>query len=43
MKSSEQLWRKVLLPINATIAQAIQNLNQVPLKIILVVNNQGIL
>ena len=43
MNRSEELWRKALLPANATIGQAIHNLNDVTLKIILVVNGAGVL
>lgn len=38
MNPSEQLWRQAMLPANATIGQAIRNLDQVAIKIILVVN-----
>ena len=43
MDSSNQLWRNAILPSNATIAQSIQNLNEFSLKIILVVNEAGML
>jgi dTDP-glucose pyrophosphorylase len=43
MKQSEQLWRQAILPLDATIGQAICNLNQVAIKIVLVVNGFGVL
>lgn len=43
MISSSQLWRSAILPSNSTIAQAIQNLNDISLKIVLVVNEGGTL
>ena len=43
MNSSEQLWRQAILPFDATIGQAIQNLNEVSVKIVLVVNAAGVL
>jgi dTDP-glucose pyrophosphorylase len=43
MNFSNQLWRSAILPSNATIAQAISNLNEVAIKIILVVNEGGVL
>jgi CBS domain-containing protein len=38
---SEQLWRQAILPANATIGQAIRNLDQIALKIVLVANESG--
>lgn len=38
---SEELWRKAILPINSTIQEAILNLDQVAIKIALVVNEAG--
>lgn len=35
---AEELWRQAILPVNATIQQAIRNLDQVAIKIVLVVN-----
>ncbi len=35
----EKSWRKALLPVNATIQQAIQNLNDAAIKIVLIVND----
>jgi dTDP-glucose pyrophosphorylase len=43
LNSSEQLWRQTILPFDATIGQAVSNLNQVAIKIILVVNEVGVL
>ena len=43
MNSSQQLWRQAILSLDATISQAINNLNQVGIKIILVVNGDGLL
>lgn len=41
MSSSEDIWRRAILPANASIRQAIQNLNQVAVKIVLVGNDSG--
>lgn len=43
MNQSEQLWRQAILPANATIGQAIRNLNEVSVKIVLVANETGVL
>lgn len=43
MNPSEQLWRKAILPTNATIEQAIRNLDQIAIKIILIANETGVL
>lgn len=43
MNSSEQVWRQVILPCDATIGQAIHNLNEVSVKIVLVANATGVL
>ncbi len=43
MNQSEQLWRKTILPVNATIGQAIRNLNEVTVKIVLIANEVGVL
>jgi dTDP-glucose pyrophosphorylase len=43
MNSSEQIWRQAIMPINASIAQAIRNLDQVAIKIVLVANESGVL
>jgi dTDP-glucose pyrophosphorylase len=41
LNSTEQIWLKATLPPNATIAQAISNLNESSSKIVLVVNAAG--
>ncbi len=41
MNSTESIWRKAVLPINATIQQAINNLDMTAIKIILVANKMG--
>ena len=41
MNATEASWRKAILPANATIQQAISNLDQVAIKIVLVVNEVG--
>lgn len=41
MTSAENLWSRALLPVDATIQDAIRNLDQVGIKIILVVNEAG--
>ena len=43
MNLSEQVWRQAILPANATIEQAIRNLNEATIKIILVANDAGLL
>lgn len=43
MNSSEQVWRHAILPFDATIGQAIHNLNEVSVKIVLVANAAGVL
>ena len=43
MGSSEEIWRQAILPASATIKQAIQNLDQVAVKIVLVVNEACVL
>lgn len=43
MNSSEELWRQAILPVNSTIQEAISNLNQVAIQIVLVVNEAGAL
>ena len=43
MNSSEHLWRQAILPGNATIGQAIRNLDQVAIKIVLVIDETGVL
>jgi dTDP-glucose pyrophosphorylase len=41
VNSPEAIWRRAILPATATIQQAISNLDQVAIKIILVVNEAG--
>lgn len=43
MNLSEQLWQQALLKTDATIGEAIRNLDQVAIKIVLVCNEAGIL
>jgi len=43
VNSSEQVWRQALLPPNATVGQAILNLNEVAIKIVMVINEAGVL
>jgi dTDP-glucose pyrophosphorylase len=43
LNPSEQIWSQAILPASATIAQAIRNLDQVGIKIILVANETGVL
>jgi dTDP-glucose pyrophosphorylase len=42
MNPSEQLWRQAILPANATIGQAIRNLNENSIKIVLLANETGV-
>ena len=41
MEPSEAVWRRAVLPVDATIQQAIRNLDQVAIKIVLVVAENG--
>lgn len=41
MTLTEEVWRKSMLPVESTIQQAIRNLNQVSIKIVLVINDAG--
>lgn len=41
MNLTEQIWREAILPSNATIKQVIRNLDEVAIKIVLVVNEAG--
>lgn len=41
MSAAEEFWRRAILPIHATIEQAIRNLDQVGIKIVLIVNESG--
>jgi dTDP-glucose pyrophosphorylase len=43
MNPSEQLWTQAVLPANATIGQAIRNLDQIAIKIVLIVDETGVL
>jgi dTDP-glucose pyrophosphorylase len=43
MKSSEQIWRQAILPVSATIGQAIRNLDKIAIKIVLIANEEGVL
>ena len=43
MNRSEQLWRQAILPGNATIREAIRNLDQIAIRIVLVVNETNVL
>jgi dTDP-glucose pyrophosphorylase len=43
MNQADQLWRKAILPVSATIGQAIRNLDQTALKIVLIANGMGVL
>lgn len=43
MNSPEQLWRQAILKTDATIGEAIRNLDQIGIKIVLVCNDAGIL
>jgi dTDP-glucose pyrophosphorylase len=43
LNPSEQIWRQAILPASATISQAIRNLDQVAIKIILVATEAGVL
>ena len=41
MSAAEEHWRRAILPVHSTIEQAIRNLDQVAIKIVLVVNEAG--
>ena len=41
MRAELKLWRRAVLPADATIQQAIRNLDQVAIKIVLVVTENG--
>lgn len=43
MSAAETVWRRAILPLDSTIEQAIRNLDEVAIKIILVVNEAGAL
>jgi dTDP-glucose pyrophosphorylase len=40
---AEQRWQQAILPVNATIEQAIRNLTKVSIRIVLVTNEEGVL
>lgn len=41
MSEIENIWRQALIPVDSTIQQAIRNLDQVAIKIVLVINEAG--
>jgi len=41
LSASEEIWRRAILPVDASIEQAIRNLDLVAIKIVLVVNENG--
>lgn len=43
MDSPEAIWRKAILPANATIEQAIRNLDEISVRIVMVANEAGVL
>ena len=43
MNQSEELWRQVIMPLSSTIAEVVQNLEENITKIVLVVNQSGVL
>jgi len=43
VKTKKQTWRRAILPVTATIDQAIRNLEQVSIRIVLVTNEAGVL
>lgn len=43
MSPSEQLWRQAILPVNATIGEAIRKLDKIAIKIVMVANETGVL
>lgn len=43
MSAHNHIWQSAILPLDATIGQAIENLNRVPIKIILIANKDGFL
>jgi len=40
---SADVWRKAILPVDATMQQAIRNLDDVAIRIVLVVDSAGVL
>ena len=43
MGTSENFWSQTILPINTTIGEVIVNLNKVGIRIVMVVNDDGVL
>ena len=43
MSSPKEVWSQAILPVSATIEHAVRNLNEVAIKIVLVVNEVGVL
>jgi dTDP-glucose pyrophosphorylase len=43
LNPAEQIWCQAILPVNATIAEAIRNLDKIAIKIVLVANETGVL
>lgn len=43
MKTSQQIWRQAVLPASASIVQAIRNLDEVGIKIVLIADESGVL
>jgi len=43
MKSAQQIWRQAVLPPSASIVQAIRNLDEVGIKIVLIADESGVL
>ena len=43
MSESENLWRKVIMPVNSNLAEVVQNLEEYTVKIVLIVNKLGVL
>ena len=43
MSESKDSWKRAILPIDATISQAIENLNEASVKIVIVTNKSGVL
>lgn len=41
MNLNDQIWRKALLPLGSNIKQAVSNLNELGIKIVLIVNEEG--
>lgn len=41
MNKKEEIWRKAILPVHSSIEQAVRNLDQVAIRIVLVINERG--